>query len=117
MSIKREELENVDYSDVADIGAEPIPPTSPGDILLHEFLEPLNMSANALAMDLHVPANRITAIIKRQRSITGDTALRLARYFSTSPEFWMGLQASYDLKQAQVTKGQRITKQVSPRAA
>lgn len=70
----------------------------PGEILREEFIKPLGLSSNALAIDLHVPAPRINEIVRERRSITADTALRLARYFGTSPEFWMGLQDDYDLK-------------------
>lgn len=73
-------------------------PIHPGEILREEFLKPLNLSANALAMDLHVPAPRINDIVREKRGITADTALRLARYFGTSAEFWLGLQDDYDLK-------------------
>jgi antitoxin HigA-1 len=69
-----------------------LPPIHPGEILLEEFLKPLKMSMNKLAEELHVPANRITQIVEGNRRITGETALRLARYFSTSAEFWLGMQ-------------------------
>ena len=73
-------------------------PVHPGEILREEFLKPLNLSANALAIDLHVPAPRINDIVREKRGITADTALRLSRYFGTSAEFWLGLQDDYDLK-------------------
>ena len=73
-------------------------PVHPGEILREEFLKPLNLSANALAIDLHVPAPRINDIVREKRGITADTALRLARYFGTGAEFWLGLQDDYDLK-------------------
>lgn len=73
-------------------------PIHPGEILREEFLVPLNLSANALAIALGVPAPRINDIARERRGITADTALRLARYFGTSAEFWMGLQADYDLR-------------------
>ena len=69
----------------------------PGEILLEEFLKPMEISQNKLALDLHVPAPRIYAIVKGTRSITADTALRLGRYFGTGPEFWINLQSNYDL--------------------
>jgi addiction module HigA family antidote len=69
-----------------------LPPIHPGEILLEEFLKPLGMSMNKLAEQLHVPANRITQIVEGRRSVTGETALRLARYFGTSAEFWRGMQ-------------------------
>lgn len=73
----------------------------PGEIIKEEYLEPLNMSANALAVALRVPAPRINDVIRQKRGISVDTALRLARYFSTTPQFWMNLQISYDLNMAQ----------------
>lgn len=73
-------------------------PIHPGEILREEFLVPLNLSANALAIALGVPAPRINDIARERRGITADTALRLARYFGTSAEFWMGLQADHDLR-------------------
>jgi addiction module HigA family antidote len=82
--------------------------THPGEILDEEFLRPLGMSVNALAMALRVPATRIGAIVKGERSVTADTALRLARFFATSPEFWMNLQAMYDLTKARRESGGKI---------
>jgi addiction module HigA family antidote len=76
-------------------------PIHPGEILREEFLLPLHLSANALAIALGVPAPRINDIARERRGITADTALRLARYFGTSAEFWMGLQADYDLRIAE----------------
>lgn len=70
---------------------------TPGEILLEEFLKPMNISQNRLAIELFVPAARINAIIKGTRAITADTALRLGKYFGTGPEFWLNLQANYDL--------------------
>jgi len=71
--------------------------THPGKILLEEFLKPMGLTAHALALALRVPANRITSIINGKRGVSPDTALRLARYFGTSPEFWVNLQAGHDL--------------------
>jgi addiction module HigA family antidote len=76
-------------------------PIHPGEILREEFLAPLNLSANALAIALGVPAPRINDIVRERRGITADTALRLARYFGVSAEFWMGLQADHDLRLAE----------------
>jgi addiction module HigA family antidote len=70
----------------------------PGEIIKEEYLEPLNMSANALAVALRVSAHRINDVIRQKRGVSIDTALRLARYFNTTPQFWMNLQISYDLK-------------------
>lgn len=86
----------------------------PGEILKDE-LDELNLSANAFAKALNVPANRITAILKGQRGITADTALRLAKFFSTTPDFWMSLQSSYDVKIARDAVGQEIERSVKPR--
>ncbi|MPZ39232.1 MAG: HigA family addiction module antidote protein [Rhizobiales bacterium] len=91
--------------------------THPGEVLGEEFLKPLGMSVNALAIALRVPATRIGAIVKGERSVTADTALRLARFFRTSPEFWMNLQAMYDLTKAQQDNGASIEREVNPRAA
>ncbi len=91
--------------------------THPGEVLAEEFLRPLGMSANALAMSLRVPATRIGAIIKGERSVSADTALRLARFFGTSAEFWINLQAMHDLTKARLEAGGAIEREVHPRAA
>src|SRR5262249_43483540 len=92
-----------------------LPPIHPGEILLQKFLKPLGMSMNKLAYQLHVPANRITQIVDGRRSITGETALRLARYFRTSPEFWLGLQKDYDLQVARDEFEAEVEREVQPR--
>jgi addiction module HigA family antidote len=89
----------------------------PGEILKEEFLDPLGMSVNALAMALRVPATRIGAIVKQERSVTADTALRLGRFLGTSAEFWMNLQAMHDLTKARKESGVSIERDVNPRAA
>lgn len=86
----------------------------PGEILREEFLVPLDMSANALAMALHVPAPRINDIVRERRAITPDTALRLARYFDTTAQFWLNLQTAFDLKQAESTSAALIAEEVRP---
>lgn len=86
----------------------------PGEILREEFLVPLDMSANALAMALHVPAPRINDIVRERRAITPDTALRLARYFDTTAHFWLNLQTAFDLKQAESTSAALIIEEVRP---
>jgi addiction module HigA family antidote len=91
--------------------------THPGEILAEEFLRPLDLSANALAIALRVPANRITAIVNGERAITADTALRLARYFGTTPDFWMNLQTLHDLSKAQAELGPIIAREVAQRVA
>ena len=92
-----------------------LPPIHPGEILLEEFLRPLGMSMNRLAYELHVPANRITQIVEGRRSVTGETALRLARYFGTSPEFWLGMQKDYDLQVARDEFEAEVEREVHPR--
>jgi addiction module HigA family antidote len=91
--------------------------TSPGEILDEEFLKPLGLRANALALALRVPANRITGIVNGTRALTADTALRLARYFGTSAQFWMNAQAAYDLSKAEAESARQIARDVRPRAA
>ena len=92
--------------------------THPGEILRAEFMQPLGLSANALARALGVPANRITGVIAtvKPRAVTPDTALRLARFFGTSAQFWLNLQGAYDLSRAQAEVGARIEREVRPRA-
>lgn len=92
-------------------------PIHPGEVLREEFLLPLGLSAHALAMELKVPAPRINDIVRERRSVTPDTALRLARYFGTTPQFWMNLQASFDLKTAELTLGPKIAAEVRLRQA
>jgi antitoxin HigA-1 len=89
----------------------------PGEVLGEEFLKPLGLSANALALALRVPATRIGSIIKGERAVTADTALRLACFFGTSAEFWLNLQAMHDLTKAQRENGATIARDVRPRAA
>lgn len=89
-------------------------PVHPGEILSEE-LDALEMSARSFAEKLNVPSNRITSILNGQRGITADTALRLARYLGTTPEFWMNLQKVYELRQAEIEAGKEIAKQVKPR--
>ena len=93
-----------------------LPPIHPGEIL-QELLHEAGLSVNALALALRVPANRVGAIVKGQRGISGDTALRLARYFGTSPKLWINLQASYDLATAEDALRAKIEREVLPRSA
>lgn len=88
--------------------------TPPGEVLKEEFMEPLGLSANMLARQLDVPANRITAIINGTRSVTSDTALRLAQAFGTTPEFWLNLQMSHDLSAARAAAEETILQTVRP---
>jgi len=92
-------------------------PIHPGEILREEFLVPLSMSAHALALELRVPAPRINDIVRERRAITPDTALRLARYFNTTAQFWMNLQISYDLKMAEIKNGAKIVAEINMRLA
>ena len=86
--------------------------THPGEMLREEFLVPLGISQNALAMKIHVPSTRIGEIIHGRRAITSDTALRLARFFGNSPEFWMNLQQQYDLSKAKLELEETIEREV-----
>jgi addiction module HigA family antidote len=94
-----------------------IPFPHPGETLLEDFLKPLGMSENKLALELRVPATRMTEIVHGRRGITADTALRLARYFNTTAKFWLNLQASYDLARASETQAKEIERTVHPREA
>lgn len=86
--------------------------THPGVVLLEEFLKPLDISQNKLAMDIHVPATRIGDIVHGRRAVTTGTSLRLARYFGTSAEFWLNLQQSYDLSKARIEEEKQIAQEV-----
>ena len=92
-------------------------PIHPGEILREDYLQPMGLSANALAMALRVPATRIGEILKERRGVTPDTALRLAKYFNTDPQSWMNLQTDYDLKMAIKLHGSEIDRDVQPRVA
>ena len=93
------------------------PPAHPGDVLREDFLKPLKLSQYALAKAIGVPQIRVSEIVNSKRAITPDTALRLARYFGTSAEFWIGMQATYDLEMARDQVGDKIKARVQPRAA
>jgi hypothetical protein len=95
---------------------EKLPPIHPGEILTEEFLEPLKITKNQLAIDLGVPASRIDQIAKGKRSITADTAVRLSLYFGNSAEFWLNLQSGYDLRM-ETARLPEIRRQVRPRNA
>jgi addiction module HigA family antidote len=90
------------------------PPAHPGDVLREDFLKPLGLSQYALAKAIDVPQIRISAIVRGQRAITSDTALRLARFFGTSPEFWLGMQSTYDLEIARAEIGSAIAARIVP---
>ena len=91
-------------------------PVHPGEILREE-LDALGLSANALSKALGVPVNRITMILNGQRGVTADTALRMARYFGTSPQLWLNLQKTWELRRAEIDAGREITERVTPRHA
>ena len=91
-------------------------PVHPGEILREEMDE-LGLSASALSKTLGVPVNRITTILNGQRGVTADTALRLARYFGTTPRLWLNLQTTWELRRAEITAGRKIREQVIPRRA
>ena len=87
-------------------------PLHPGEILFEEFLKPMNLSQNKLALDIRVPARRINEIVHGKRRITADTALRLAKYFNMSPQFWLGLQMDYDLDVAEDQLADRLDHEI-----
>ena len=97
--------------------AKKIPPIHPGETIREDVLKPLKLSVNRLAMDLHVPVTRMNEIVNGRRSITADTALRLGRYLGTSAQFWLNLQAKYDLELAEDELAARIENEVRPRRA
>ncbi len=95
-----------------------LPPVHPGEILLEEYLKPLGISQNKLGRDLIVPVQRINEIVRGKRAVTVDTALRLGRYFHTTPQFWLNLQARYDLEMAEETRlVERVIREVREREA
>ena len=115
--ISRDDLDagSVDFSDVET--GERLPPVPPGEVLRHDFLDPLGLTPHALALALRVPPNRITAILAGQRAVTAESALRLGRHFGTSPGFWLNLQKAYELELAEREVGARIRAEVAPREA
>ena len=92
-------------------------PVHPGEVLSEDFMKPYNLSMNKLALDLRVPVTRIADIVAERRAVTTDTALRLARYFKTTPEFWLNLQTKYDLEVAEDDRLAKIERDVQPREA
>jgi addiction module HigA family antidote len=103
MTVDRADLSSIDFGD--EITGERLSHVTPGDVLRHEFMEPLGLSARAVAREIEVPVTRITEILNGERSVTADTALRLGRRFGTSPEFWLGLQSAHDLEVAREALG------------
>jgi addiction module HigA family antidote len=92
-----------------------LPNVHPGEVLMEEFLEPLQISQNRLAREIGVPPRRINEIVLGKRSVTPDTALRLSRYFGTSSRFWLGLQMDYDLEEVEREKSSEIEREIQPR--
>ena len=116
MTIKREDLDRraIDFSDVAT--ERLLPPVHPGEILRDEFLRPLGLSVYRLARALKISRPRLNDIVLRRRGVSTDTALRLGRYFGTTPEFWINLQARHDLDVAERTLRVEIEQEVEPYA-
>ena len=115
MTISREDVDRraVDFSDVTS--GRRLPPVHPGRFLRDEFLAPLGISVYALAKALNVPRPRLNDVVRGRRSVSTDTALRLGRYFDTSPEFWINLQVRYDLDSAESGLRRTIDREVKPR--
>jgi antitoxin HigA-1 len=93
---------------------EKLSPIHPGEVLLEEFIKPMNLSQNRLAIDIGVDARRINEIVLGKRSVTADTALRLGRFFGNSPQFWLGLQTQFDLDITEDLLGKRLEREVRP---
>ncbi|OHC75966.1 MAG: addiction module antidote protein, HigA family [Rhodospirillales bacterium RIFCSPLOWO2_12_FULL_58_28] len=117
MTIKREDIDRhqVDFSDIAT--GKRLPPVHPGEVLHDEFLGPMGLSVYELANAIKAPRSRVNDIVRRRRAITIDTALRLARYFGTTPEFWINLQTRHDLDVADHSLREQIEREIEPRAA
>jgi addiction module HigA family antidote len=117
MSIKREDLDagRVDFAEVTS--GKRLGPIHPGEILRDDFPEPMKISVYTLAQVIKVPRSRVNNIVLGRRGVAADTALRLARYFGTLPEFWINLQARYDLENAGRAPRRRIEPEISPRDA
>ena len=117
MTVRRDSLDSgaIDFSDVTD--RIRLAPVHPGDVLKHDYLDPLGMSVYALAHSLAVSRSRMNEIVQGHRSVTAETALRLAQFFGTSADFWLGLQAAYDLEVARLAVGEKVKAEVRPHAA
>ena len=117
MTIKREDVDRreVDFTDVAS--GRRLPPMHPGKILRDEFLTPMDLSVYRLAREIKVSRPRLNDIVLGRRGVTTDTALRLGRYFGTTPEFWINLQTRHDLDVAERTVRRQIEREVAPRVA
>ena len=117
MTIERKDVDQrkVDFSDVAS--GRQLPPVHPGEILRDEFLVPMALSVYQLAREMKVSRPRLNDVVLGRRAVTTDTALRLGRYFGTTPEFWINLQTRYDLDVAERTVRRKIEREIKPRAA
>jgi addiction module HigA family antidote len=117
MSVKRENLDarRVDFAEITS--GKRLAPVHPGEILREDFLTPMQLSVYTLAQAIKVSRSRVNDVVLGRRGITADTALRLARYFGTTPDFWMNLQARYDLDVADRTVRRQIEREVAPHAA
>ena len=113
MTIKREDIDKMDFSDVTT--GRRLPTVHPGEILREEFMKPMNLSVYALANAIKVPRSRANDIVRGRRAITTDTALRLGRYFGTTSAFWVNLQARHDLDVADRDLRKKIERKVEPR--
>ncbi|MDR6398408.1 HigA family addiction module antitoxin [Herbaspirillum seropedicae] len=92
-------------------------PVHPGEVLLEDYIKPMGVSVRAVALALHVPYSRLSEIVKGQRGVSADTALRLERYFGSEAQGWLNLQSAYDLRMAQMSEGKAIAKEITPLAA
>ena len=110
MSIRLEQIEKTDFSDVADLSAGQAAPIHPGEILLEDFLKPMGITQYRLAKEIGVPQRRIGEIVAGNRAITPDTGLRLSRFLGMSDVFWVGLQTDYDLAVARKTMQEILDK-------
>jgi addiction module HigA family antidote len=115
MTIRRDELSKIDFSDVSS--GRRLAPVHPGNVLLKDFIEPMGISRYRVAKNIHVPQRRIDLICRGEAAVSADMALRLGRLFGTTPEFWINLQAQYDLEVAARVAGKAIARAVVPLAA
>ena len=117
MTIKRKDLDSraIDFSDITD--GKQLAPVHPGDVLREDFIKPLKISVYALANAIKVPRSRVNDIVRGRRAVTPETALRLSRYFGTSAEFWVNLQARHDLDVVARALRGKVDSEINPRAA
>ena len=115
MAIRRNDLRTTDFSDVSS--GKRLAPVHPGDVLLKDFIEPMGISRYRVAKNTQVPQRRIDLICRGEAAVSADMALRLGHLFGTTPEFWINLQAQYDLEVAERAAGREIAKAVVPLAA